>query len=63
MMRIATWTVNGIRARQPYLLHWLRRRKPHIVALQKTLAFRKQFPLQALNDTGYRVVACRNFPR
>lgn len=62
-MRIATWPVDGINARKYYLCRWLKNRKPDIVALQKTRACRKQFPLQALDRAGYRVAALRGFPR
>ena len=62
-MRIATWPVNGVNARKHYMCHWLNDRKPHIVALQKTLAFEPQFPLEMLDSAGYLVTAYRAFPR
>jgi len=31
-MRIATWNINGLRARFDFLLHWLRTRQPAIMA-------------------------------
>ena len=34
-MRVATWNVNGLRARLDFVLHWLRARKPDIVGLQE----------------------------
>ena len=33
-MRIATWNVNGIRARLEFVCHWLRERQPDVVGLQ-----------------------------
>ena len=34
-MRLATWNINGIRARQDYLLRWLDVRQPDLVGLQE----------------------------
>jgi exodeoxyribonuclease-3 len=34
-MKLATYNLNGIRARLPRLLEWLDREKPDIVALQE----------------------------
>ena len=53
LTRIATWPVNGVRARLPYLLHWLNARKPDIVALQKIREFGDRFPLKELNGADY----------
>lgn len=55
-MRIATWCVDGINARLKYLCHWLVRRQPDIVALQKTLARSDRFPQEALRQAGYESV-------
>lgn len=52
-MRIATWCVDGINPRWQYLRHWLDRRKPDVVALQKTFAATDQFPVGALLEAGY----------
>ena len=59
-MRIATWNVNGVRKRLPYLLRWLADRKPDLVALQKIRVPDTEFPTQALGSAGYRATAnCR----
>lgn len=43
-MRIATWNVNGIRARQAQLAEWLQRERPDIVCLQELKAELAQIP-------------------
>ena len=55
-MRIATWCVGSINARLKYLCHWLERRNPDVVALQKTLARSDRFPQKALQQAGYESV-------
>jgi exodeoxyribonuclease-3 len=44
-MKIATWNVNGIRARQQDVLAWLERDAPDIVCLQETKASRENIPV------------------
>ncbi|HXK24261.1 MAG TPA: exodeoxyribonuclease III [Myxococcota bacterium] len=55
-MRIATFNVNGLRARQDFLLHWLRARRPDVVALQELKLEDAHFPSEALEKEGYRAV-------
>ncbi|MEJ2247605.1 MAG: endonuclease/exonuclease/phosphatase family protein [Acidobacteriota bacterium] len=43
-MRIATWNVNGIRARQQQVLEWITSDKPDILALQELKAPRDKVP-------------------
>jgi exodeoxyribonuclease-3 len=43
-MKIATWNVNGIRAREAQLCDWLDRDRPDIVCLQELKAERGQIP-------------------
>jgi exodeoxyribonuclease-3 len=45
-MRIATWNVNGIRARAAQLCEWLERDRPDIVCLQELKAAATQIPDQ-----------------
>ena len=45
-MKIATWNVNGIRARQGQLLDWLAAEKPDIVCLQEIKASLDQLPFE-----------------
>ena len=43
-MRIATWNVNGIRAREAQLCDWLERDRPDVVCLQELKAEPAQIP-------------------
>jgi exodeoxyribonuclease III len=45
-MKIATWNVNGIRARQAQFCEWLARDRPEIVCLQELKAETAQVPPQ-----------------
>jgi exodeoxyribonuclease III len=56
-MRIATWNVNGLRARLDFVLHWLRARKPDVVGIQEIKLDEDQFPLLELQACGYQVAA------
>lgn len=51
-LTIATWNVNGIRARGAQLLEWLARDRPQVVALQELKAKPEQVPeaVSALED-------------
>ena len=52
-MKIATWNVNGIRARQGQLLEWLATEKPDIVCLQEIKASLDQLPFELRDVEGY----------
>ena len=57
-MRIATWSVNSLNQRLCYVRHWLRKRRPDIVALQKIRVSRKRrenLPRKAIERVGYHV--------
>ena len=56
-MRIATWNVNGLRARLAFVVHWLRERRPDLVAFQELKLSDEQFPHEELAAEGYRAVA------
>ena len=56
-MRIATWNINGMRARLDFLLHWLRARQPDVVGLQELKMADEQFPHAELETAGYRAVS------
>ncbi len=45
-MKIATWNVNGIRARQAQVCEWLERDRPDVVCLQELKAETAQIPEQ-----------------
>src|SRR5687768_16106752 len=52
-MKIATWNVNGIRARQGQLLEWLAAEKPDVVCLQEIKASTDQLPFDLVDVEGY----------
>src|ERR1700722_3089588 len=52
-MLIATWNVNGVRARTTRLLEWLPRRKPDVVCLQELKVDDEGFPHERLRAAGY----------
>jgi len=43
-VKIATWNVNGIRARQQQVLEWIERDRPEIICLQELKAPREKVP-------------------
>ena len=49
-MKVATWNVNGIRARQGEFCAWLERERPDVVCLQELKAERAQVPPQCAHD-------------
>ena len=53
-MKIATWNVNGIRARQAQFCEWLERDRPDVVCLQELKAEAAQVPAQCAHE-DYRV--------
>ncbi len=55
-MRIATWNVNGLRARLDYMMLWLDARRPDIVGLQELKITDEEFPTDAFSARGYHVV-------
>lgn len=55
-MRIATWNINGLRARLEYLRLWLNARKPDIVGLQEIKITDEEFPTEFFSSLGYHVV-------
>jgi exodeoxyribonuclease III len=52
-MKIATWNVNGIRARQAEVLEWVERDSPDIVCLQEIKASPDQIPVWLCEMEGY----------
>jgi exodeoxyribonuclease-3 len=53
-VRVATWNVNGLRARFEFLLLWLKERAPDLVGLQELKLSDDQFPHADLEAVGYR---------
>jgi exodeoxyribonuclease-3 len=52
-MKIATWNVNGIRARQAQALEWLARERPDVVCLQELKATVDQIQVALWEAEGY----------
>jgi len=52
-MKIATWNVNGIRARQAQLFDWLAAEKPDVVCLQEIKASHDQLTFELRDMEGY----------
>ena len=56
-MKVATWNVNGLRARLDFVLHWLRARQPDVVGLQELKLTDEEFPVAEFEAAGYHT-AC-----
>ena len=54
-MKIATWNINGIRARIGNLTTWLKDSAPDIVCLQEIKTVDEQFPRAEIEALGYNV--------
>ncbi len=54
-MKIATWNINGVRARIGNLTHWLTESAPDIVCLQEIKSADDQFPRAEIEALGYNV--------
>ena len=55
-MRIATWNINGLRARLDYIKLWLSERQPDVVGLQELKMQDHQFPHDEFEALGYRAL-------
>lgn len=54
-MRIATWNINGIKARLPVVLQWLEQQKPDVACLQEIKSLDENFPREEFESLGYNV--------
>ena len=52
-MRIATWNVNSLKARQPRVEEWLEYAKPDVLCMQETKFADDAFPALAFSALGY----------
>src|SRR5512142_3356419 len=52
-MKLATWNVNGIRARQAQVQDWIERERPDVVCLQEIKATPDQIPIFLCALAGY----------
>ena len=53
-MRLATWNINGLRARLDFLCLWLEARRPDVVGLQELKLETEDFPHDRLAELGYQ---------
>jgi exodeoxyribonuclease-3 len=56
-MKIATWNVNSVRAREERLLGFLAREKPDLLCLQELKVPDDSFPHDGIRQAGYQVAA------
>lgn len=54
-MKIASFNINGIKARLPALLDWLGEARPDVAVLQEIKSTDETFPRAPLEDAGYTV--------
>ncbi len=54
-MKIATWNINGVKARLDGALTYLREKSPDVVCLQEIKCVDEGFPCGAFEDLGYSI--------
>lgn len=54
-MKIATFNINGIKARLPALLDWLDEAEPDVAVLQEIKSVDEAFPREPIEDRGYNL--------
>jgi exodeoxyribonuclease-3 len=54
-MKIATWNINGIKARLDNVRTWLEEAQPDIVCLQEIKSVDENFPSEVFEEMGYNV--------
>jgi exodeoxyribonuclease-3 len=54
-MKIATWNINGVKARIESLVAWLKEAAPEIVVLQEIKSVDEGFPREPIESLGYNV--------
>ncbi len=54
-MKIASFNINGVKARLPALIDWLAAAKPDVVAVQEIKSVDETFPREPIEDLGYNV--------
>lgn len=55
-MKIVTWNVNSLRAREDLVLDWIEREDPDVLCMQETKLTDQEFPEDAFGDLDYDVV-------
>jgi exodeoxyribonuclease-3 len=53
-LKIATWNINGVKARLDGLLAWLESARPDVVCLQEIKSVTEGFPVDAVAPLGYQ---------
>jgi len=53
-MKIATWNVNSVKAREQRLVSWLERQAPDVLCLQELKVADDAFPHEAVTAAGYQ---------
>ena len=56
-MKIASWNVNGIRARIDHVVAWIKENQPDVLALQETKVVDELFPHEPFEAMSYAVEA------
>jgi endonuclease/exonuclease/phosphatase family metal-dependent hydrolase len=54
-VKIATWNINGVKARLETVKSWLEQATPDIACLQEIKSVDENFPREAFEDLGYHV--------
>ena len=54
-MKIATWNINGVKARIDSALTYLRQESPDVICFQEIKSVDEGFPAEAFEDLGYNV--------
>lgn len=54
-MKLISWNVNSIRARQPLVEELIKKHQPDILFLQETKCINEQFPSEVFEDLGYNL--------
>jgi len=54
-MKIATFNINGVKARFEALITWLQESRPDVALLQEIKSVDENFPREAIEDLGYTV--------
>ena len=55
-LKIATFNANSIRVRLQIVLDWLKKKKPDVLAVQETKVQDHEFPKEAIEAAGWKVV-------
>src|SRR5690606_33122955 len=56
ILRIASFNINGVRARLPRLLEWLEERRPTVACLQEIKCQDDSFPVSEFEAIGYKAI-------